>query len=154
MGSDDAHDREEGRESSRLHRLGRKLLDRGEDVRELATTLLESSDRAKSEMVRMIAREVRNYLDELRLKEDVLSLLRSHSLELKISMHLKPLAEAVESARGESARGESARDSARGDASRAASPAPDPVRSAAPAAHAAPPAPAVPADRAESNEEA
>ena len=143
MGSDDAHDREEGRESSRLHRLGRKLLDRGEDVRELANTLLESSDRAKSEMVRMIAREVRNYLDELRLKEDVLSLLRSHSLELKISMHLKPLAEAVESAR------ESARES-----TRAASPAPAPVRSAAPAAQAAPPAPAVPPDHAESDEEA
>jgi hypothetical protein len=95
MASDETSDREEGRESGRLHRLTRRLLDRGEDVRDLANSLLETSDRAKTEMVRMVAREVRNYLDELRLKEDLLHLLRSHSLELKLSVHLKPLADAM-----------------------------------------------------------
>lgn len=81
---------------SRLGRLGRRLLVRGEDVKELASTLLETSDRAKSEMVRMVAREVRNYLDELKLKEDVLELVRSHSLEINMSIHLKPLADAID----------------------------------------------------------
>jgi hypothetical protein len=81
-----------GERSSRLYRLGRRLLDRGDDVRDLASSVLESSDRAKTEMVRMVAREVRNYLDELKLKEDVMTLVRSHSLEFKISVHLAPLA--------------------------------------------------------------
>lgn len=80
--------------SGRLYRLGRRLLERGDDVRELASAVLETSDRAKTEMVRMVAREVRNYLDEMRLKEDIMDLVRSHSLELKVSIHLKPLDEA------------------------------------------------------------
>ncbi len=78
--------------TSRLYRLGRKLLDRGDDVRDLASTVIETSDRAKSEMVRMVAREVRNYLDELKLKEDLMDLARSHSLEIGLSLRLKPLA--------------------------------------------------------------
>jgi outer membrane biosynthesis protein TonB len=77
--------------ASRLYRFGRKLLDRSDDVKELASTLLDTGDRAKSEAVRMVAREVRNYLDELKLKEDLVELIRDHSLEMKISIHLKPL---------------------------------------------------------------
>ena len=79
-------------EKSRFYRFGRKLLDRGDDVRDMASAVLETSDRAKTEMVRMVAREVRNYLDELKLKEDAMALLRSHSLEVSLSLHLKPLA--------------------------------------------------------------
>ena len=63
----------------------------GEDVRELAGAFLETSDRAKTEMVKMVAREVRTYLDELHLKEGLLDLARSNSLEVKLSLHLKPL---------------------------------------------------------------
>lgn len=55
--------------------------------------MLSTSDKVKTEAVRMVAREVRNYLSELRLKEDLLELARSHSLEISIS--LKPLASAV-----------------------------------------------------------
>lgn len=82
----------DGSRASRLSRLGRRLLDRGDDVRELASAVIETSDRAKTEMVRMVAREVRNYLDELKLKEDVMELVRNHSLELHVSINLKPLA--------------------------------------------------------------
>jgi len=67
----------------------------GEDARELLGAALETSDRAKSEVVRMVAREVRTYLEALRLKEDVMELVRSHSLELHVSMNLKPLEEAL-----------------------------------------------------------
>lgn len=62
------------------------------DAMELAAAVLETSDRAKNEMVRMVAREVRNYLEELKLKEDLTKLLTSHSLEVKMSLSLKPLA--------------------------------------------------------------
>lgn len=65
------------------------------DAMDLMGAFLETSDRAKTEMVRMVAREVRNYLDELKLKEDMRSLLTGHSLEVKMSLSLKPLAEAA-----------------------------------------------------------
>jgi hypothetical protein len=77
---------------SRLARMTRRLVERGGDeTRNLLGTVLDSSDRAKNEMVRMFAREVRHYLEALRLKEDVMELARSHSLEVHASFSLKPL---------------------------------------------------------------
>lgn len=78
--------------SARVRRFARRLMDRrelAEDTRVLLTAVVNSSDKAKTEAVRMVAREVRTYLSELRLKEDLLELARSHSLEISIS--LKPL---------------------------------------------------------------
>lgn len=86
---------EEKPASGRLYRLGKRILDRGDDVKDLASAFIETSDRAKTEMVKMIAREVRTYLDELKLKEELLKLATSHSVELKMSLHLKPLAPAA-----------------------------------------------------------
>lgn len=78
-------------------RLGRLLNQRelAEDTREVFSGVLEMSDRAKTEAVRLVAREARNYLDELKIKEDLLDLITSHSLEVQLSVHLKPLADAV-----------------------------------------------------------
>jgi hypothetical protein len=67
--------------------------DLAEDTKDLLYTVLSTSDKAKTEAVRLTAREVRNYLRELRLKEDLLELMTSHSLEISIS--LKPLAERI-----------------------------------------------------------
>ncbi len=78
--------------AGRLARLARRLMDRkelAEDTRDVLMAVLSTSDRAKTEAVKMIAREVRTYLEELKLKEEVLDLLTSHSLE--VSLHLKPL---------------------------------------------------------------
>lgn len=83
--------KDEEQKPSRLSRLTRRLLQGGEEAKELASAVLETSDRAKTEMVRMVAREVRNYLDELKLKDELLDLVQSHSLELKLSVHLAPL---------------------------------------------------------------
>jgi hypothetical protein len=90
MPEDEDHKEEEQR-PSRLSRLTRRLLQGGEDAKELASAVLETSDRANTEMVKMVAREVRTYLDELKLKEEILDLVQSHSLELKLSVHLAPL---------------------------------------------------------------
>lgn len=82
--------------SARVLKFARRLMDRrdlAEDTKELLHAVLSTSDKVKTEAVRMVAREVRNYLSELRLKEDLLELARSHSLEISIS--LKPLASAV-----------------------------------------------------------
>lgn len=77
---------------SRVLRFARRLMDRkdlAEDTRDLLYAILNTSDKAKTEAVRLVAREVRNYLKELKLKEDLLKLATEHSLE--ISIHLKPL---------------------------------------------------------------
>lgn len=83
----------------RLRRLGRKLIERKEladDTRELLGAMLETSDRAKTEVVKMVAREVRTYLQELRVMDDLKDIMTSHSLELRMSMNLKPLVEGLE----------------------------------------------------------
>jgi hypothetical protein len=75
----------------RFSRLTRLLMDRGEDARYVLGTVLDSSDRAKTEMVRMVAREVRNYLEALKLTDDLRDFATHHSLEVKASFRLKPL---------------------------------------------------------------
>lgn len=82
-----------------LGRLARRLQnprELGGDAKLLVGTLLETSDRAKTEMVKMVAREFRTYLEELKLKEDLHQLLLNHSLEVNMSLSLKKLASAVE----------------------------------------------------------
>ena len=77
---------------SRVLKFAKRLMDRrelAEDTRLLISAVLNTSDKAKTEAVRLMAREFRTYLKELKLKEDLLELVRSHSLE--ISIHLKPL---------------------------------------------------------------
>jgi hypothetical protein len=88
---DDDDRKDDEQRPSRLSRLTRRLMQGGEEAKELASAVLETSDRAKTEMVKMVAREVRTYLDELKLKEGIMDLVQSHSLELKLSVHLAPL---------------------------------------------------------------
>jgi len=88
---------ERERSGNRVVRLARRLMDRrelAEDTKDLLYAVLSTSDKAKTEAVRLAAREVRSYLSELKLKEDLIELATSHSLEISIS--LKPLAHAAE----------------------------------------------------------
>lgn len=78
----------------RLSRLWHNRRDLADDTREVLSAVLETSDKAKTEMIRMVAREVRAYLGELKLKEDLLDLATSHSLEVHVSLNLKPLVDA------------------------------------------------------------
>jgi hypothetical protein len=83
----------------RFRRLGRRILGEAEEltrernfhVRDAVTAVLEGSDKAKSEIVRAVAREVRNYLDELGLKEDVRQILDNYALDARISINLRRL---------------------------------------------------------------
>jgi hypothetical protein len=77
---------------SRVLKFARRLMDRkelAEDTMGVLSAVWSTSDKAKTEAVRLMAREFRSYLKELKLKEDLLKLMTSHSLE--ISVHLKPL---------------------------------------------------------------
>jgi len=85
---------ERERQPNRVVRLARRLMDRkelAEDTKEVLYAVLSTSDKAKTEAVRLAAREVRNYLSELKLKEDLIDLATSHSLEISVS--LRPLAD-------------------------------------------------------------
>lgn len=78
---------------SRLRRFASKLMDQqtlSVDTKEILGSVLATSDKARTEAVKLVAREVRSYLDALELKETVQELVTSYSLEVSIS--LKPLA--------------------------------------------------------------
>lgn len=93
---DDAHEEFDG--SRLMGRIRRRL--RGEarspeeedDLRErdLFTSLLSTSERARVEIVRMVAKEARLYIEALQLREVITELVGSHSLELHLSLSLKP----------------------------------------------------------------
>ena len=93
---DNPEDRPE--RGSRFRRLGRRILGENEDGRtilgdakEVFGAVLEGGDKAKTEVVRAVAREVRTYLDELGLKDDVRHLLTNYSVEVKASFNLRRL---------------------------------------------------------------
>ena len=95
-----------GREA-RLRDVARRLFGEGEgeeaeaarpepgpsrhEARDLLAAFLETGDKAKTEIVRMVAREVRGYLEALELHKDLHHLLTNYSLEVSASFHLKPL---------------------------------------------------------------
>lgn len=102
----------EGR-GPRLRGFARRILGEGDDAREerdsqgggereherrearaMLHSLLETGDKARMEVVRLLAREVRSYLEALELHKDLHHLLTNYSLEVNASVHLKPLPEA------------------------------------------------------------
>lgn len=116
----ETHD-EDDRPRSRIRRLGRRLMGEHEidpeargpegrsilgEAKEVFGAVLEGGDKAKSEVVRAVAREVRNYLEELGLKEDIHHLLTNYSLELHASVNLRRLAEHEKTPREERRRKE------------------------------------------------
>lgn len=100
----DDQDRSERHREPRLRDLARRLFTEGEpgepeerpsrrDARELLIAALETGDKAKTEVVRLVAREVRSYLDALEIGEDIHDLLTNYSLEVHASFSLKPLSD-------------------------------------------------------------
>ncbi len=84
-----------GREP-RLRDIARRLLsddeDKGISPREVLGAVIDGGDKAKTELVRMVAREVRTYLEGLGLHEDVRHLMTNYSLDVSASFRLRPLA--------------------------------------------------------------
>jgi hypothetical protein len=61
------------------------------DAREVLHSVLEGGDKAKTEIVRVVAREVRSYFEELGLKDDLHNLLTNYSFEVRASVNLRRL---------------------------------------------------------------
>jgi hypothetical protein len=81
----------------RLRDFARRLLsddeDKGISPREVLGAVIDGGDKAKTELVRMVAREVRTYLEGLGLHEDVRHLMTNYSLDVSASFKLRPLSE-------------------------------------------------------------
>ena len=58
------------------------------EAKEVLGAVLDTSDRAKTEGIRMIGREVRTYLEGLGLKDDLKSLLTNYSFEILSLIHI------------------------------------------------------------------
>ena len=122
--------KEESRERPRLRNFAKKIFGESETTgegRDILGAVWETGDKAKTEVVRLVAREVRGYLDALELHKDIRTLLTDYSLEVKASFHLKPLKEEPELAT-DAEDTESATDASKG---RTASPITEPVQVAA-----------------------
>ena len=63
------------------------------ETREILASLLYTGDKAKTEVVRLVAKEVRGYIEALELHKDLHQLLTNYSLEINASFSLKPLTE-------------------------------------------------------------
>lgn len=62
-------------------------------TRDLLIAALATGDKARMEIVRLVAREVRGYLEALELHKDLHHLITNYSLEVHASVSLKPLGE-------------------------------------------------------------
>jgi len=62
-------------------------------TRDLLISALATGDKARTEIVRLLAREVRGYLEALELHKDLHHLITNYSLEVHASVNLKPLTE-------------------------------------------------------------
>ena len=89
-GRDDRH--REDRHRDDRPREERPREERGRlDAREVLGAMLDTGDKAKTEVIRLIAREVRSYLEALQVGDDIHDLLTNYSLEVHASLHLRPL---------------------------------------------------------------
>ena len=73
-----------------LRSIARKLRKTGDDE-SIIGSVLETGDKAKTEIVRMIAKEVRSYLEALELHKDLKHIMTNYSLEVNASFSLKEL---------------------------------------------------------------
>ena len=65
------------------------------ETREVISSILNTGDKAKTEVVRLVAKEFRNYVEALELHKDLHHLLTNYSLEVSASFSLKPLTEEI-----------------------------------------------------------
>ena len=94
-------DRSEGRGSGRASRAaddteasdGAGEESRRRELRELLGVLLATGNNARAELIRLIAKEVRFYLEAAELDALLADLVTNYSLEVNASIHLKPLSD-------------------------------------------------------------
>lgn len=74
------------------------------DARDVVGGILNSSEKVRGELFRAIARELRAYMEESGLKDDVHNLLTNYAAEVHLSVNLRKLTEKEKLPRGRRAR--------------------------------------------------
>ena len=74
------------------------------DARDVVGGILNSSEKVRGELFRAIARELRAYMEESGLKDDVHNLLTNYAAEVHLSVNLRKLSEKERLPRGRRAR--------------------------------------------------
>ena len=74
------------------------------DARDVVGDILNSSEKVRGELFRAIARELRAYMEESGLKDDVHNLLTNYAAEVHLSVNLRKLTEKEKLPRGRRAR--------------------------------------------------
>ena len=87
---------EETQSRTGFRKFAKKILSDDEgnttvDPKEMLSSILQLSDKARTETVRLLAKEFRGYLEALEIKDDVHDLLTSYSVEVQASFRLKPV---------------------------------------------------------------
>ncbi len=70
------------------------------DARDVVGGILNSSEKVRGELFRAIARELRAYMEESGLKDDVHNLLTNYAAEVHLSVNLRKLTEKEKLPRG------------------------------------------------------
>ena len=101
---------EEGHGRTGFRKFAKKILSDEEgkttvDPKEMLSSILQLSDKARTETVRLLAKEFRGYLEALEIKDDVHDLLTSYSVEVNASFRLKPVVKKSPSSLDESPEG-------------------------------------------------
>ena len=76
---------------------GGKLKERGEDfrARDVIAGAVHATARGKDEVVTLVAKEVRSYLDKLELGKEIAEFARTHKLEVNATFSLSEKSKAV-----------------------------------------------------------
>ena len=93
--SEDSNESKEQKQAGLLRKISRRILGDNDisnvEPKEVLHLLLETGDKAKTEIVRLLARELRSYLEAMDVHNDIKDLLSNYSLEVNASFSLKPL---------------------------------------------------------------
>lgn len=87
---------EDEKEAGRIKGIARRLLrdsdedkDLKGDAKEFFNSILSTGDKAKTELLKALAREFRQYLTEMGVDRDIRHLLLNYSLDINASLSLK-----------------------------------------------------------------
>jgi hypothetical protein len=103
---------EQGFEGGRFRNFRKRILGEEEgkslfgDAKDVLGSVLEGSEKLRGELFRVVAREVRAYLEESGIKDDVHNLLTNYAFELHLSMNLRKLAESEKKSKSKKKRPE------------------------------------------------
>lgn len=100
MSDDTPADQEPESPRKRIRGVARRLLEDPptlDEAKELLGTVLDGSDRARTELVRMVGREVRTYMEGLGIQDGLKFVAENYSLEVNASLRLKPIEKEPES---------------------------------------------------------